>query len=97
VFLGALVRALLLGDQPQQPARARGVDGAASVTAAAMLLVELVQGALGTGRAFDIDDVLLNTTGALLDYVLVGRRLGRAVRPRTRPHWWKRRPGDSSA
>ncbi|MFB7590196.1 VanZ family protein [Streptomyces sp. NPDC056169] len=77
--------------------RTRGFLRVALVTAATMLLVELVQGALVTGRAFDIDDVFLNTTGALLGYVLVGRRLGRAVRPRTRPRWWKRRPDDSSA
>ncbi|GGU97226.1 hypothetical protein GCM10010275_39450 [Streptomyces litmocidini] len=77
--------------------KTRGFLRVALVTAATMLLVELVQGALVTGRAFDIDDVFLNTTGALLGYVLVGRRLGRAVRPRTRPRWWKRRPGGSSA
>ncbi|WP_395366579.1 VanZ family protein [Streptomyces sp. YH02] len=78
--------------------KARGFLRVALVTAATMLLVELVQGALVTGRAFDIDDVLLNTTGALLGYVIVGRRLGRAVHPRTRPRWWqRRRQGDSSA
>ncbi|MGW4703841.1 VanZ family protein [Streptomyces sp. NPDC004285] len=71
--------------------KARGFLRVALVTAATMLLVELVQGALITGRAFDIDDVLLNTSGALLGYVLVGRRLGRAVHPRTRPRWWQRR------
>ncbi|MFD6248377.1 VanZ family protein [Streptomyces roseolus] len=71
--------------------RARGFLRVALLTAATMLLVELVQGALVTGRAFDVDDVLLNTTGALLGYALVGRRLGRAVHPRTRPRWWQRR------
>ncbi|MFZ4270967.1 VanZ family protein [Streptomyces arboris] len=45
------------------------------LTAAAMVLVELVQGALVTGRAFDIDDVILNTSGALLGYFLLGRRI----------------------
>ncbi|MCD9194726.1 VanZ family protein [Streptomyces albireticuli] len=69
--------------------RARGALRVAVVTAAVMLLVELVQGALITGRAFDIDDVLLNTTGALLGYLLLGRRLGRALHPR-RHHWWHR-------
>jgi glycopeptide antibiotics resistance protein len=52
------------------------------VTAIVMLMVELVQGALITGRAFDIDDVILNTAGALIGYLLVGRRLGRAVHAR---------------
>ncbi|MFE9046419.1 VanZ family protein [Streptomyces sp. NPDC007818] len=78
--------------------KARGFLRVAAVTAGTMLLVELVQGALVTGRAFDIDDVLLNTGGALLGYVVVGRRLGRAVHPRTRPHWWQRgRRADVSA
>ncbi|MFJ9623938.1 VanZ family protein [Streptomyces sp. NPDC101181] len=45
------------------------------LTAAAMAIVELIQGALVTGRAFDIDDVILNTTGALLGYLVLGRRL----------------------
>ncbi|MFJ8648549.1 VanZ family protein [Streptomyces sp. NPDC093546] len=69
--------------------RARGLVRVAVVTALAMLLVELVQGALITGRAFDIDDVLLNTTGALIGYLVLGRLLGRAVHPRRR-HWWHR-------
>lgn len=69
--------------------RARGLLRVAAVTALVMTLVELVQGALITGRAFDIDDVILNTTGALLGYLLAGRRLGRAVHPRRR-HWWHR-------
>ncbi|MDQ0791892.1 glycopeptide antibiotics resistance protein [Streptomyces sp. B1I3] len=45
------------------------------LTVLVMAVVELVQGALVTGRAFDIDDVILNTSGALLGYVLVGRRI----------------------
>ncbi|WP_411070074.1 VanZ family protein [Streptomyces sp. cmx-4-25] len=71
--------------------RTRGLVRVALLTIVTMLFVELVQGALITGRAFDIDDVLLNTTGALLGYLLVGRRLGRAVHPRVRPRWWQRR------
>ncbi|MFC9330379.1 VanZ family protein [Kitasatospora sp. NPDC057015] len=62
--------------------RARGLFGVLLRTAVVMLLVELVQGALITGRAFDIDDVLLNTTGALLGYLLLGRRAGRALHRR---------------
>ncbi|MFB6519722.1 VanZ family protein [Streptomyces sp. NPDC056401] len=70
---------------------ARGLLRVAAVTVCLMTLVELIQGALVTGRVFDIDDVILNTTGALLGYLLIGRRLGRAVHPRRR-HWWHRRP-----
>lgn len=68
---------------------ARGLLRVAAVTVCLMTLVELVQGALVTGRVFDIDDVILNTAGALLGYLLLGRRLGRAVHPRRR-HWWHR-------
>lgn len=71
---------------------ARGLLRVAAVTVCLMTLVELIQGALVTGRVFDIDDVILNTAGALLGYLLVGRRLGRSVHPR-RTHWWHRRPG----
>ncbi|MFI9648147.1 VanZ family protein [Streptomyces sp. NPDC052040] len=60
----------------------RGVLRVGLITAVVMLLVELAQGALITGRAFDIDDVILNTTGALIGYLLLGRRLGRAVHAR---------------
>ncbi|MFI1189868.1 VanZ family protein [Streptomyces californicus] len=45
------------------------------LAAVVMTVVELVQGALVTGRAFDIDDVILNTTGAVLGYFLLGRRI----------------------
>ncbi|MFD4864367.1 VanZ family protein [Streptomyces sp. NPDC058412] len=68
---------------------ARGLLRVAAVTVCLMTLVELTQGALVTGRVFDIDDVILNTAGALLGYLLIGRRLGRAVHPRRR-HWWHR-------
>ncbi|MGW0860428.1 VanZ family protein [Streptomyces sp. NPDC002690] len=45
------------------------------LTGVVMVVVELAQGAVVEGRAFDIDDVILNTTGALLGYLLVGRRI----------------------
>ncbi|MEU1348951.1 VanZ family protein [Streptomyces sp. NPDC005786] len=45
------------------------------LTVLVIVVVELVQGALVPGRAFDIDDVILNTAGALLGYLLLGRRL----------------------
>lgn len=87
VLLGVPLGVLLPVLVPQ----ARGLLRVAVVTAALMTLVELIQGALVSGRAFDVDDVILNTTGALLGYLLIGRRLGRAVHPRRR-HWWHRRP-----
>ncbi|MEW2314619.1 VanZ family protein [Streptomyces bauhiniae] len=62
--------------------RARGILQVLFLTALVMLMVELTQGALITGRAFDIDDVILNTAGALLGWLLLGRRLGRAVHAR---------------
>ncbi|MGW7437647.1 VanZ family protein [Streptomyces sp. NPDC054849] len=75
---------------------ARGLLRVAAVTVCLMTLVELTQGALVTGRVFDIDDVILNTAGALLGYLLIGRRLGRAVHPRRR-HWWHRWTRPASA
>ncbi|THA75916.1 VanZ family protein [Streptomyces sp. A0642] len=45
------------------------------LTVLVIVVVELVQGALVAGRAFDVDDVILNTAGALLGYFLLGRRL----------------------
>ena len=57
------------------------------LTVLVMALVELAQGAIVAGRAFDVDDVILNTTGALIGYALLGRRLGRAGRSRRgEPH-----------
>ncbi|MFI5683365.1 VanZ family protein [Streptomyces sp. NPDC051636] len=64
--------------------RARGILKVLLLTAAVMLLVELAQGALVTGRAFDVDDVILNTAGALAGYLLLGRRLSRTVHARVR-------------
>ncbi|MEU2778795.1 VanZ family protein [Streptomyces sp. NPDC007162] len=63
---------------------ARGVLRVLLLTAIVMLLVELAQGALVTGRAFDVDDVILNTAGALIGWLLLGRLLGRAVHARKR-------------
>ncbi|MEU6683360.1 VanZ family protein [Streptomyces sp. NPDC046832] len=62
--------------------RTRGILRVLFLTAIVMLLVEFAQGALVTGRAFDIDDVILNTSGALIGYLLLGRRLSRAVHAR---------------
>ncbi|MER6346918.1 VanZ family protein [Streptomyces sp. NPDC001595] len=62
--------------------RARGILRVLLLTAIVMLMVELAQGAMVTGRAFDIDDVILNSTGALVGYLLLGRRMSRAVHKR---------------
>jgi glycopeptide antibiotics resistance protein len=48
-------------------------------TIAVIVLVELAQGAIVAGRAFDVDDVIMNTTGAMIGYLVLGRRLGRVV------------------
>lgn len=55
------------------------------LTVVVMVLVELAQGAIVQGRAFDIDDVILNTTGALIGYVMLGRRFGRVAHRRRSP------------
>ncbi|MEU3500066.1 VanZ family protein [Streptomyces hundungensis] len=73
--------------------RTRGLVRVVLMTAFVMLMVEGAQGLLVTGRAFDIDDVILNSTGAFAGYLLLGRRLGRALHPR-REHWWHRRPDE---
>jgi glycopeptide antibiotics resistance protein len=62
--------------------KTRGLLRILLLTAVVMLLVEFAQGALVEGRAFDIDDVILNTAGALIGYLLLGRRLSRAVHKR---------------
>jgi hypothetical protein len=41
------------------------------------LCIETVQGTMIAGRAFDADDVILNTVGAVLAYLLLGRRVSR--------------------
>ncbi|MFK0191412.1 VanZ family protein [Kitasatospora sp. NPDC090308] len=82
VLLGAPFGLLL----PVLWPKARGLFRVLLATAALMLLVEAVQGALLTGRAFDVDDIILNTSGAVLGYLLLGRRLVRVVRRGRTPH-----------
>ncbi|MGY0021159.1 VanZ family protein [Streptomyces sp. YJ-C3] len=67
--------------------RTRGLVRVVLMTAFVMLTVEIAQGLLVAGRAFDIDDVILNSAGAFFGYLVLGRRLGRALHPR-RAHWW---------
>lgn len=47
------------------------------VVALVSLCIEVVQGTMITGRAFDADDIILNTLGAVVAYVLLGRRVSR--------------------
>ncbi|MEU9098661.1 VanZ family protein [Streptomyces sp. NPDC048361] len=75
--------------------RTRGLVRVVAMTAFVMLTVETAQGLLITGRAFDIDDVILNSLGAFTGYLLLGRRLGRALHPR-RHHWWQRRKDEET-
>ncbi|WP_433174473.1 VanZ family protein [Actinoallomurus sp. CA-150999] len=58
-------------------ARLRGLVRLTLAVALISLGIEAVQGLLITGRTFDIDDVILNTAGAALAYLLVGRRFAR--------------------
>lgn len=83
-FLAALKQAggnLLLGFPfglllPVLVARRMRLLRVVGLTAVVMVLVELAQGSVVEGRAFDIDDVILNTGGALIAYLLIGRRIG---------------------
>jgi glycopeptide antibiotics resistance protein len=81
VLLGVPFGVLL----PVLAPKARGLLRVLATTALVMIMVELAQGAMVRGRAFDIDDVILNTSGALLGWLIVGRKLGRAVHRRPDP------------
>ncbi|WP_245868404.1 VanZ family protein [Actinomadura meyerae] len=58
----------------------RGPIRLALVTGVLSLTIEAIQGALVVGRAFDVDDVILNVTGVVLAYLILGRRLSRTLR-----------------
>ncbi|MBE1537507.1 VanZ family protein [Actinomadura algeriensis] len=60
--------------------RLRGPLRLAVLTGLFSLAIELVQGAFVLGRAFDIDDVILNVAGVVLAYLLLGRRLSKSLR-----------------
>ncbi|NEB81884.1 VanZ family protein [Streptomyces sp. SID14478] len=74
--------------------RTRGFVRVVLMTAIVMLTVEVAQGLMVAGRAFDIDDVILNAAGAFFGYLVLGRRLGRSLHPR-RSHWWRPRPEEA--
>jgi glycopeptide antibiotics resistance protein len=58
----------------------RGPIRLALLTGAFSLAIETVQGAVVIGRAFDIDDVILNVAGVMIAYILLGRRLSKTLR-----------------
>lgn len=60
--------------------RLRGVVRVTVAAALISLVIETSQGVIIAGRAFDADDVILNTAGVLLAYLLAGRRIVRLVR-----------------
>lgn len=60
----------------------RGPVRLALVSGMLSLAIETVQGTFVMGRAFDVDDVILNVLGVVLAYLLLGRRLSMTLRGR---------------
>ncbi|WP_242886135.1 VanZ family protein [Actinomadura litoris] len=58
----------------------RGPIRLALVAGMCSLAIETVQGTVVMGRAFDVDDVILNVVGVVLAYLLLGRRLSKSIR-----------------
>ncbi|MFA1545410.1 VanZ family protein [Actinomadura chokoriensis] len=58
----------------------RGPVRLALLTGVLSLTIETVQGLLVMGRAFDIDDVILNVAGVVIAYLFLGRRLSKTLR-----------------
>jgi len=67
----------------------RGLIRLTLLVALISLAIETVQGTLVSGRTFDVDDIILNTIGAALAYLLVGRWVARLVHGAKRP-WFSR-------
>lgn len=65
---------------PVLVSRLRGPLRLALVSGLISFAVEIAQGFMVQGRAFDIDDVILNTVGVVLAYLLVGRKLANLIR-----------------
>src|SRR5581483_10269202 len=57
----------------------RGVIRLTVVIAIISSAIEAAQGTVISGRSFDVDDIILNTLGGLLAYLIIGRRLGRLL------------------
>lgn len=60
----------------------RGPVRLALVSGMLSLAIETVQGTFVMGRAFDVDDVILNVAGVVLAYLLIGRKLSLKLRGR---------------
>ncbi|MQY07770.1 VanZ family protein [Actinomadura macrotermitis] len=69
---------------PWVSVRLRGPLRLAVIGGLVSLVIETVQGLLVMGRAFDIDDVILNTAGVVLAYLVIGRKTSRMMRGRRR-------------
>ncbi|MBO2455295.1 VanZ family protein [Actinomadura barringtoniae] len=67
---------------PVVSTRLRGPLRLALVSGLISLTIETAQGLSVDGRAFDIDDVILNTAGVVIAYLFVGRKVSRLVRGR---------------
>jgi hypothetical protein len=70
--------------------RLRGLIRLTLLVALISLGIETVQGSLISGRTFDVDDIILNTIGAALAYLLVGRWGARLVHGAKRPLFSRR-------
>lgn len=81
------------------PMVSRGMRGAVRLTVLAALVslgIETVQGAAISGRTFDVDDIILNTAGVLLAYLVLGRRVARLLHGPKRS-WLRRLFGTGTA
>ncbi|XVQ08727.1 VanZ family protein [Spirillospora sp. CA-255316] len=64
---------------PVLSAKLRGPVRLAVLAVLLSLAIETVQGLAVLGRAFDVDDVILNALGVVLAYALAGRALARKI------------------
>lgn len=78
---------------PSLTPRLRSALRVALVAAVFFTGVELAQHLFARGRAFDVDDILLATVGAVVGYFPLGRMFGKRLHPAHR-HLWQRRLDD---
>ncbi|MEO5877395.1 MAG: VanZ family protein [Streptosporangiaceae bacterium] len=72
--------------------RLRGVVRLTFLVALISLGIEVVQGVVISGRTFDVDDIILNTLGAAIAYLLLGRRVSKFVHGAKRPLFGGQKP-----